>query len=349
MLKNKYIASAHALAAVALFVALGGTSVAATAVRAITGAEVKNGSLTGKDVRNRSLTRADLAPGVLRAGPAGRQGPAGPEGPAGERGPAGPDLAGATHVRVRGDRTPAENGEALRAALASITDASATRPYVIQLAPGVYELGGTTLAMKPDVSITGAGAVATLITGDQGHMRPEEALVLGADRTVLRDVTVANRGQVPADFQNVMVVSGGATMRIEGAVLEAHPTASRGFALAAGVGSSVDVRDSRLEVDGQEIAVAAVVASGADVRIRGTELVARSARPSFTVGLSLDGAGSTAAVENSAVVSSNVAVSAVGGSEATVGASRLEGRSVGFATCVASYNGSFAPVGADCN
>jgi hypothetical protein len=348
MLKNKYIASAHALAAVALFVALGGTSVAATAVRAITGAEVKNGSLTGKDVRNRSLTRADLAPGVLRAGPAGRQGPAGPEGPAGERGPAGPDLAGATHVRVRGDRAPAENGEALRAALASITDASAARPYVIQLAPGVYELGGTTLAMKPDVSITGAGAAATHITGDQGHMRTEEALVLGADRTVLRDVMVANRGQVPADFQNVMVVSGGATMRIEAAVLAAHPTA-RGFALAAGVGSSVDVRDSRLEVDGQDIAVAAVVASGADVRIRGTELVARSARPTFTVGLSLDGAGSTAAVENSAVVSSNVAVSAVGGSGATVGASRLEGRSVGSATCAASYNGSFAPVGADCN
>ena len=72
-------------------------------------------------------------------------------------------------MRVRGDRTPAENGAALRAALASITDASPTRPYVVQLAPGVYELGGTTLAMKPHVSIAGAGADATRITGGQGQ------------------------------------------------------------------------------------------------------------------------------------------------------------------------------------
>ena len=130
------IGSAHVLGAVALFVALGGTAMANDSVRAfITGADVRDGSLTGRDVRNRSLTAADLAPGVLRAGP---QGPARTSGR--RRAIAvrpGPDLAGATHVRVRGDRSPAENGEALRAALASITDASPTRPYVVQLAPGV--------------------------------------------------------------------------------------------------------------------------------------------------------------------------------------------------------------------
>ena len=79
MLKTPHIGSAHVLAAVALFVALGGTAMANDKVRAfVTGADVRNGSLTGKDVRNRSLTAADLAPGVLRAG---SQGPAGPQGP----------------------------------------------------------------------------------------------------------------------------------------------------------------------------------------------------------------------------------------------------------------------------
>ena len=63
------------------------------------------------------------------------------------------------------------NGAALRAALASITDASATRPYVIQLAPGIYELGHATLAMKPDISIAGAGAAVTRITGTGGRPR----------------------------------------------------------------------------------------------------------------------------------------------------------------------------------
>ena len=69
------IGSAHMLAALALFVALGGTAMAKDAVRAfITGADVRDGSLTGRDVRSRSLTAEDLAPDVLRAGP---QGPAG--------------------------------------------------------------------------------------------------------------------------------------------------------------------------------------------------------------------------------------------------------------------------------
>ena len=44
------------IAAMALFVALGGTAYALT----ITGANVRNGSLTGDDIRNRSITQADL-------------------------------------------------------------------------------------------------------------------------------------------------------------------------------------------------------------------------------------------------------------------------------------------------
>jgi Pectinesterase len=219
---TRTIISANALGAVALFVALGGTSVAQTAVRAITGADVRNGSLTGRDVRDRSITRADLAPSARRAGPAG---------------PAGPDLAGATHVRVRGDRSPAANGAALRAALASITDAAATRPYVLQLAPGVYEIGAATLAMKADVSIAGAGAAATRITGDQGQATfGNGALVLGADRTLLRDVTVTNRGDVGADYHSVLEVPDGAAMRIEEAVVEAESAVVRGYVLVAPAG-----------------------------------------------------------------------------------------------------------------
>ena len=317
------IGSAHLLGAVALFVALGGTAMANDSVRAfITGADVRDGSLTGRDVRNRSLTAADLAPGVLRTGPAGPQGPA------------GPDLAGATHVRVRGDRTPAENGAALRAALASITDASATRPYVIQLAPGIYELGRATLAMKPDVSIAGAGAATTRITGDQGQATLGEALVLGADRTLLRDVTVANRGEEAGHFHTAMAVRGGAAMRIEDAVVE-------------GGGSPEPGGNGGAASPTRRIVVAVYVAGGSDVRIRGSELVAGSQLPAFALYLQDD--GSTAVVENSALVSSNRAVAGVNGGTATVGASRVEGGGVGPVTCAASYDGGFAEVDAGCN
>jgi hypothetical protein len=337
--------SAHALGALALFVALGGTAMANDSVRAlITGADVRDGSLTGRDVRNRSLTAADLAPNVLRTGPAG------PQGPAGERGPAGPDLAGATYVRVRGDRSAAENGAALRGALASITDASASKPYVIQLAPGVYDVGGTTLAMKPDVSIAGAGSAATRITGDLADNSFGDTLVMGADRTVLRDVTVVHRGDHPQGFsQTTLLVKGRITMRVEDAVLQADTTAGTGYAFVAIDSSFVEVRDSRLEAAGRLTAEAASAYNQADITIRGSELTATA--PGVAYGVRAASAGSTAVVEHSAIVSTDLAVmggTGAGEGPVTIGASRLVGRVFGRVACVASYNGSFAAVGAGC-
>ena len=249
-------------------------------------------------------------------------------------------------MRVRGDRTPAENGEALRAALASITDASQAKPYVIQLAPGVYELGGTTLAMKPHVSIAGAGATVTRITGDQGQDSFGEGLVIGADGTLLRDVTVTNRGAMGGNSHYVMVVPGGAAMRIEDAVVEVRTAGDRGFPLVARGGSSVDVRDSRLETDSRTTAIAMYVADGSNARIRGSELVARSQATARA--LWIQGIRSTAVVENSALVSTDAAVQATAAGVAAVGASRVVGGALGSVTCVASYNGNFAPLGANC-
>lgn len=91
------LTSAHAIAAVALFVSLGSS---ATAAIVITGKDVKDGSLTTKDVKDSSLLAKDFKPGELPrtnvvgspggAGPAGPAGPQGERGPAGETGPAGP-------------------------------------------------------------------------------------------------------------------------------------------------------------------------------------------------------------------------------------------------------------------
>jgi len=78
--------SSHAIAVLALFVALGGS---AYAVASITGASVKDGSLTGRDIRDRSITKDDLRSTALPAGPRGEAGPAGPQGVQGEPGPQG--------------------------------------------------------------------------------------------------------------------------------------------------------------------------------------------------------------------------------------------------------------------
>ena len=95
----------NAVAYLALFVALGGTSFAAATVitgknvknSSLTGADVKNSSLTGGDVKNKSLTASDFDGSV--------QGPKGDTGPQGANGDAG--LQGARgETGVQGERGP---------------------------------------------------------------------------------------------------------------------------------------------------------------------------------------------------------------------------------------------------
>lgn len=86
--------SAHIIAAVALFVVLGGTAYAAKDL--ITGKEVAKSTLTGKNVKNGSLKPADLNKKALRSltgakGEAGATGATGATGQTGQTGAAGAD------------------------------------------------------------------------------------------------------------------------------------------------------------------------------------------------------------------------------------------------------------------
>ena len=48
-------------------------------------------------------------------------------------------------------------GRQLMEAVAGITDASAGNPYLVKIEPGVYDLDGSSLAMRPYVDIEGSG------------------------------------------------------------------------------------------------------------------------------------------------------------------------------------------------
>ena len=72
------------VAAVALFVALGGTSIAAVNAlprNSVGTIQLKQNAVTSAKVRNGSLLRADFRRGQIPAGPRGAQGPQGPAGP----------------------------------------------------------------------------------------------------------------------------------------------------------------------------------------------------------------------------------------------------------------------------
>lgn len=89
--------AALVISLLALFVALGSSSVAApardAAKKLITGKQIKDSSITTKDVKNRSLQALDFKAGQLPAaaqGPKGETGSQGLKGDAGAQGPEGP-------------------------------------------------------------------------------------------------------------------------------------------------------------------------------------------------------------------------------------------------------------------
>ncbi len=80
-------------------------------------------------------------------------------------------------------------------AIDSITDASASNPYIIVIAPGVYTLT-TGLIMQEYVDIAGSGENVTTLTGavstDVGD--GTSAIVIGANNAALRDLNIENTG-----------------------------------------------------------------------------------------------------------------------------------------------------------
>jgi hypothetical protein len=87
--------------------------------------------------------------------------------------------------------TDTENGQALLNALNGITDASATKKYLIYIEPGTYDLSSGTLQMKQHVDIQGAGELNTIITSVASSECTTGTLA-GATNAELRFLTVRN-------------------------------------------------------------------------------------------------------------------------------------------------------------
>jgi len=81
------------------------------------------------------------------------------------------------------------------AAVNSITDASATNPYLVVIGPGVYTITQT-LQMKEYVDIVGSGENVTRLTGgiSSGTQSATSAIISGANNATLSSLTVENTG-----------------------------------------------------------------------------------------------------------------------------------------------------------
>jgi hypothetical protein len=111
VIRKRLPSPAMTVACIALIVALGGVSYAASVLpknsvgtfqlkkKAVTGAKLKKNAVTSAKVKNGSLLAADFRAGQLPAGP---QGPAGPKGEKGDPGSAGqPGLPAGANAIVR--------------------------------------------------------------------------------------------------------------------------------------------------------------------------------------------------------------------------------------------------------
>ena len=97
----------------------------------------------------------------------------------------------------------------VQAAIDSITDAAADNPYLVWVAPGVFE---EQVTMKPYVHLQGAGQEATIIssTASSTDWPPAQATLILASDVSLRDLTVNNSG---TGYRNVALLATGGVTR----------------------------------------------------------------------------------------------------------------------------------------
>jgi hypothetical protein len=142
--------------------------------------------------------------------------------------------------------TDADNGVALLAALAGITTATATNPWLLKIEPGIYDLGASSLSMKSYVDIEGSGETVTTIRSASAS-----ATIAGASSSEIRSLTVENVGgnTYSYAFQTCFDMSvrdttiralNGATMtRAARVTCDSSPTFSRVTIIASGGGTTL--------------------------------------------------------------------------------------------------------------
>ncbi len=227
-------------------------------------------------------------------------------------------------------------------ALNSITDNSATNPYLIYVAPGTY---AETVTMKPYVDIEGAGELTTKITF-QGTVGVGTGTVLGADNAELRFLTVENTG---GSNDAIAIFNSSASPRLTHVTASAFggifqnfgvynttsssPTMADVTAIASGASSNYTI----FNISSSPTLNNSVVNAGGGTQNVG--LVNSAASGAYTV-----------TVNNSQIMGSSEAVLNDSHFTTRISTSQLNGAAFGSGTwaCVFVYNASYIALNSSC-
>ncbi len=98
------------------------------------------------------------------------------------------------------------------AALDSISDASASNPYLVVIAPGIYDLGNETLTLKPFVNVQGSGKDVTIVR-TQSNVEDTSTVRL-VENSTLAHLTIINDGNPATTGRTYGVVAEGENFRL---------------------------------------------------------------------------------------------------------------------------------------
>lgn len=217
-------------------------------------------------------------------GAPGGDGAVGIPGTPGERGPVGPEGPAGRYTRIRivsPGATPQASGDILREAMDSLPAASAEDPWLIFVEPGVFDLGGEGVRMRPHVHLKGSGAGVTVIRSSAAG----EATLQSAEHTQLRDITVEHVG---GGANAVAISTAAEDFQAHEVEARAHGGTSRTVAFESsasqGMGELFDVRASATSSQGD---VLGFTCEGCAVRFTRAHFTARGG--SRAVGVSVRG------------------------------------------------------------
>ncbi|HEY76520.1 MAG TPA: hypothetical protein G4O00_10120 [Thermoflexia bacterium] len=163
----------------------------------------------------------------------------------------------------------------IQAAIDSITDATAAKPYLVWVAPGIYS---DTVTIKPYIHLQGAGQEVTVITSTVASTGPDTpfATLVLTSNVSLRDLTVTNEGA--GSFATALLAPEGATDTLVADVTaraQGNNTTNYGIYLF-GSGTNVTLRDvTALAENGSNNNYGLYNYGGATARVRGGSFTGR--------------------------------------------------------------------------